>query len=314
MTKRVRVVIVTFNAADIIRDCLVSLYSDFTAGLIEVSVVDNDSSDKTTEIVKHEFEWVSLIDAGRNAGFGAGNNLGSNGFQGDYLYFLNSDARSMPESIDRLVGTLDEDNKIGIVGPLIYDEAGNKTLSSYRFVTPFYAVWIAVGLNKVFPLNRSNGKSEIRRVPPDGLTRVDRLLGAAFMMRRDLFVKFGGFDENYFLFSEEEDLCMQTHKAGFETVFDPDAKAIHLGSKTIVQYSTLGIASASWSLVYFLKKHFNNISANMAIFAWEVMLGVKWLIVFLFVRNGKIVRMKGYSTAIKSLINSTYYDNYVRPK
>ncbi len=311
---RVRVVIVTYNAARIIRDCLFSLVVDYQSNLIEVVVADNNSSDDTLNFINKEYSWVKVVNSGGNIGFGAGNNIGVKGCQAEYLYFLNSDARSLPGSIEYLVRLLDGDSKVGIVGPKILDEAGLNTLSSYRFITPFYAVWIATGLNRLIPLNRRDGRPEIRRKPPEKRVSVDRLLGAAFMMRTELFEKLGGFDENYFLYSEEEDICLETWKAGYEVVYDPGAEAIHLGGQTLNSLSILGTASASWSLKYYLTKHFNPISSKVAIFIWMVMLAVKWFITLVIPGANKRTRLKGYMSALLSVMSPDYYNDKIRPK
>ncbi len=314
MKPRVRVVVVTFNSEDIIRDCLLSLEGDFRNGIAEVVVVDNHSSDETVNIINNEFAWAAVIRSGGNLGFGAGNNLGAKSCQPDYLYFLNADARSLSGSIEHQVQCLDNNLTAGIIGPLVLDEAGKKTLSTYHFVTPAYAIWVATGLQRLLPINRTDGRYEIRRDPPDRRVHVDRLLGAAFMMRRDLFVQLGGFDENFFLYSEEEDLCFRTWQAGFEVVFDPGCEVIHLGGRSSLPRSVLGIASASWSIKYFLRKHFNGIGAEIALFIWLVMLAVKWCVTFVTVGADRDRRLRGYMTAIGSVLLPGYYDLKVRPK
>lgn len=313
MKARVRVVIVTYNASQIIRGCLQSLEDDYRSGLIEVIIVDNNSSDDTTAIIHNEFSWASLIESGINGGFGSGNNLGAKDCDTDYLYFLNSDARSMPGSIKVMVDLLDRERSIGITAPLIVDETGNKTISSYRFVTPGYAIWIALGLNRIFPLNKVDNYHEVRRHPLERRASVDRILGAAFLMQRDIFVRLGGFDERYFLYSEEEDLCLQTRRLGYEIVFEPTAVAVHLGGKTLAPHSILGIASASWSLKYFLYKNYPGIASKCALAIWNVMLVVKMVLTWLFVYKQRGTRLKGYLAAIKSLMIPGYYDTWIRP-
>jgi len=313
ISPRVRVVIVTFNAEEIIADCLNSLKPDFDSGLLEVVVADNNSSDQTANLILQKFAWVELRRTGANLGFGAGNNIGAEGCRSDFLYFFNPDARNRSNSIQRLVSVLDDNRKVGIAGPLVLDEDGKPTLSTYCFITPFQAVWIALGLQHLIPFNRINGMLEIRKSPPPVQVSCDRLLGAAMLIRNDLFITLEGFDNNIFLYSEEEDLCLRCQKEGFEVKFDPSAEVTHLGSKTIVPFSVLGTASASWSLGYFLKKHYNAITSRVAIFIWVLMLIVKLIVTILFIRNNRHNRLQGYRAAILALTVPEYYERRVKP-
>jgi GT2 family glycosyltransferase len=140
---------------------------------------------------------------------------------------------------------------------------------------------------------------------------VDRVLGAAFLMRRSLFEAIGGFDERFFLYSEEEDLCLRVNLSGYQVVFNPDAAVIHLGGRSAHPSSTLSIASAAWSRQYFLRKHYSAPGVFFSAVVWTVALSARLVAAAVTFRGAK--RIRGYYRAIRSLLSSEYYQNRVRP-
>ena len=306
----VRVVIVTFNSADVIAKCLASLESDVECGLAEVVVVDNVSTDATCEIVD-SFHWVHLIRSQSNNGFGAGNNQGAAGASADYLFFLNPDSIVKEDVIRSLMGLMDSNSSIACCGPAIQNERGEIELSSFRFTTPLTSVWIALGLQRLAPLNRINGRLGIGSRPPSTTCDVDRVLGAAMMMRRKLFEDEGGFDENFFLYSEEEDLCLRLNLHGGKTVYHPHAVVFHIGAHSTGEGSSLAMASSVWSRQFFLKKHYGRIPAAASRVVWIFSLACKYLLSLLLSTFKS--RRRAYRDALYSLLSDNYYQRRIRP-
>jgi len=304
------VVIVTFNSAEVIERCLAALDDDIRSGFAEVVVVDNGSTDSTIKIVQAR-QRVRLVTSEYNVGFGAGNNLGAVDSDAEFLLFLNPDTIVAPSAIVSLIAALENEPSIGIIGPAIQDSDGKVSLSSFRYVTPAFSIWIALGLQKLFPLNRTDGKIELRRHPPKEACRVDRLLGAAIAMRRDVFEAIGGFDENFFLYSEEEDLCKRVQERGFSVVYYPVARMTHIGGHSAIPESPITIASSVWSRQYFVRKHYGMVGEYCSRVAWGAAISLKLLIAS-FLPNYRKLR-HGYFLALKSLISADYYIRRVRP-
>ncbi|MBL4812149.1 MAG: glycosyltransferase family 2 protein [Rhodobacteraceae bacterium] len=214
-----------------------------------ITVVDNDSQDGSFERLRDAAEIlpsVTVLQAGRNGGFGAGNNHAiraglPGGNRPDYVYVLNSDAFPGPDAIKILAEYLDRHPKVGFVGSYIHGEDDTPHLTTFRFPS----IWSELeGAARFGPISRALAKYAVPReiiVPPPppipGLDKgpvtgikVDWLAGASLMMRRDVLDDIGLFDENFFLYFEETDLSLRAARAGYETHFVGASRVAHIGS------------------------------------------------------------------------------------
>lgn len=308
------VVIVTYNAATFIGKCLESLHEDHKAERIKVIVVDNCSEDSTVDIIAGNYSWVKLIRSAVNGGFGAGNNLGIKQAKGEFCFFLNPDSSVKPGCIDKLWEYLRENQDTGCVGPLIVDNSGVPVLSYFAFNGLFISIWTAVGLQKLLPVNHSRRRWEVRRKPATIPVEVDRIVGAAMMMRMKSLKDAGGFDERFFLYSEEEDLCLRLKKARWKVVFCPEAVVEHHGGGSTGSSDPIAIAAADWSRYIFMRKHYPRLSSELSRFLWISMLSAR-LIVFTIIESitGRKLRAAGILQSIKSLLKPGYFDRELRP-
>ena len=197
-------------------------------------IVDNRSPDDSLPVLRGAMDGidqVELIEADRNGGFGYGNNRGidhaiGGPVQPDYIYLLNPDAVPDPGSIERMMAYLDAHPPVGIVGSALANADGSPTESMFRFPSLLSEVETALAIG---PASRL---LERHRVPLPRLTRpgpVDWVSGASFMIRTDVLRTVGGFDEDFFLYWEEVELCHRVRNAGFEIHGLPNAKVTHIG-------------------------------------------------------------------------------------
>ena len=203
----------------------------------ELVIVDNDSRDgsfeQMTQVVKDR-AWprTRVIDAGRNGGFGAGNNVGiragvSDGGRPDYVYLLNSDAFPDPGAIRILLDHLQTHPDTGFAGSYIHGPDGDPHLTTFRF--PSIASEFE-GAVRFGPVSRWLRDWAVPVPIPDHTTRVDWLAGASLMMRMDVLEEIGLFDETFFLYFEETDLCRRAKNAGYPTDFVRESSISHIGS------------------------------------------------------------------------------------
>ncbi|WP_074736676.1 glycosyltransferase family 2 protein [Ruegeria halocynthiae] len=233
----------------------------------EIIVVDNDSKDGSFEAISTHIQkqgWdrdnhVRVIQSGHNGGFGAGNNVGiraglSDGSRPDYVYILNSDAFPSPNAIDLLLTHLESTPEAGFAGSYIYGEDDDPHLTSFRFPTIAGEFEAAI---KFGPVTRLF-KNRIVPIPIPSETRpVDWLAGASLMMRQSVLDEIGLFDERFFLYFEETDLCRRARKAGYRTDYVRPSEVMHIGSvstgmKTWSRVPTYWFDSR---LHYFVKNH-----------------------------------------------------------
>mgnify|MGYP003676828734 CR=1 FL=1 len=203
----------------------------------EIILVDNDSQDGSFEamqahVAKQGWSRVRVLQSGRNGGFGAGNNVGIRaGLQGgarpDYVYILNSDAFPDAGAIGALVTRLQTHPDTGFAGSYIHGPEGDPHLTSFRF--PSIASEFE-GAARLGPVSRWLGHRAVPVPIPEATMAVDWLAGASLMMRMDVLEEIGLFDEEFFLYFEETDLCRRAKNAGYSTDFVRESSVTHIGS------------------------------------------------------------------------------------
>ena len=201
------VIIVTYNSAGLIGPCLDSLL-DAPGMELEAFVVDNASADRTADAVRRRFPEVRLIQSPVNRGFGSANNLALPQCGGRRILFLNPDTLVRPGALAAMSAFLDNHPQVGLAGPrLVYPDGRPQESVSHRYLGQKYAPELYRGL-----------KGEIAWV-----------MGACMIAPAAVVGHVGGFDERFFLYGEEEDLCLRIRQAGWEIGFAGEAVVVHVG-------------------------------------------------------------------------------------
>lgn len=222
-------IIVTYNSADEIESCLNAI-RDQEGGLRqETLVIDNDSSDETAEIVSEKFPEVRLVETGANLGFAAANNLALEEASGDFIVLINPDSVIGPGAIAAAVDYLRENEACGLCGGLLVDEEGETHPSARKFPTPLIKFLTISGLSEKFSSSKFFGAGDFRWFDHQNPLAVDWVPGAFTCIRREVIEELGFFDERFFLYYEETDLCLRAAKNGWETHFIPDSVVVHEG-------------------------------------------------------------------------------------
>lgn len=260
----ISVIVVSFNTRDILRSCLQRLFS-VTEGLrLQLIVIDNASRDASADMVEQEFPDVHLIRSAINLGFAAANNLGFLAAKGDYVLLLNPDALLEPEALQRALGRMEADPSIGMGGGLLLGKDGQREPSARLFPSLLNEVLVLSGLAAKYPKSRFFGRFD-RTWDDSGQARaVDWVPGAFALMRREALDQVGPFDERFFLYYEEVDLCRRFHAQGWKIMYWPDVVIRHWGgesSKTVENqdFSSSGSQLTLWrmrsGLLYYRKHH-----------------------------------------------------------
>lgn len=234
-------VIVAYNNAATIRACLVSLFEYSTVSL-QVVVVDNspgtNQGDETASAVKvfaaeNPEKSVRLIRRPDNIGFAAGCNLGAKNAQSEYLLFFNPDARCDNDLPGILTNFLRQRGDVRVAGPQICDSQGRIVATCRNLATPFRIFCDATGLDRLLGVYR------LLHFRHDRPRSVDQVIGACMAMRRTDFESMDGFDERFFIYFEEVDLCKRVLDAGAAVWFYPSARAVHIGGVSLESASML---------------------------------------------------------------------------
>jgi GT2 family glycosyltransferase len=269
-TPLVSVIIVSFNTREVLRQCLQHLDAEVRNGFqapdsqLETVVVDNASRDGSADMVERDFAHVSLIRSETNLGFGPANNLGFAAARGRYLVLLNSDAFLKPGSLIRAIRHMQADPTVGMGGARLIGRDGEFQPSARMFPSLFNDALALTGLAARFPRSRLLGRADRTWADPSQPCEADWVPGAFAVVRRDLLERTGAFDERFFLYYEEVDLCRRIKAAGSTVRYWPDVEVVHLGgesSKTVrrLAMQSSGAQLALWrmrsALIYYRKNH-----------------------------------------------------------
>ncbi len=197
MTETFSIIIVNYRTFDLTDRCLQSIFRFLAAGRPEVILVDSHSGDGSGEKLREKYgNRIKFVVADKNRGFAVANNLGAAVAHGDYLFFLNSDTLLKSDILPILAGRFAADQKIGILAPRLLRDGTDQPYAYSR--------------------NSSGGLGWVS--------------GAALAIPRPLFKKIGGWDENYFMYFEDVDLCRRVRQAGYRLEICQEIAINHLGS------------------------------------------------------------------------------------
>jgi len=248
------IIIVNYNSSVFLKRCLPSLYQSNPSTPFEVLVVDNSSSDDSVGMVKGEFPQVILIENRKNIGFACANNLALQKCQGELVLFLNPDTILMPGSIDTLVEVMEREKGVGILGCRLLNEDGTLQLSWGRMVNLTSEFW-----QRCISRRYEKGSRLIKQY----LERKSRrshhpywISGACMLARRKALEGAGHFDQNFFIFLEDVDLCHRVRKKGWEVLYTPLAEVIHLRGKSMETKQKEAMKAYRKSQLYFYRKHY----------------------------------------------------------
>jgi hypothetical protein len=225
MARTCSIIVLQYNNADLTRQCLRSLLAHIDRRH-QVILIDNHSPDPEARQLGSSFPDITSVACDVNGGYSRGNNAGAVHATGDILLFLNNDTLIETDFVTPLLRRFDDSPQVGIVGPKLLNVDGSFQLSAGRLPTLAQEMVdkaIAVAINRG---NRMVSSVLERRFARP--TLVEWVTGAALAIRRDVFERVGGFDESYFMFFEDKDLCARVRSAGYEVWFDPGAEIKHV--------------------------------------------------------------------------------------
>ncbi len=277
-TPRVLVIVLNYRTPQMTLRAVQAALADMEGLDAELVMVDNASGDGSADVLAQEIHargWnegnrVRLIVSPVNGGFGAGNNIGlkagmSDGTAPDYYYLLNSDAFPDGGCLGRLLGHLENNPKAGFAGSHVRGEDNLDHTTAFRF--PSIAGEFE-GAARFGPITRALQNAVVAPELPTETTQVDWVAGASVLIRAETLQDIGLFDESFFLYFEETDLCKRASRAGWECWYVPSARVVHIGSVS-TGMKTWDRIPAYWYASrrhYFVKNH-GRFYAAAALFA-----------------------------------------------
>jgi N-acetylglucosaminyl-diphospho-decaprenol L-rhamnosyltransferase len=277
------IVIVAYQSRDEIRGCLGSLPLELAAGAVEVVVVDNSPGDGTGEIIGREFPKVEYVPALRNLGFGRANNAGYTRIRGEHVLFLNPDTISNAAALEHCLARLRAEPTIGLISPRLELADGTMDLACRRSIPTLWDGFCrAAGLAGAFPGVALFAGYNLTYRPRDGTYEVGAINGAFMMAPRRVLQQLAPdsrvFDEAFFMYGDDLDLCIRVRRAGWKIVYDGRVRITHLKGVSVAK-SCDAMSQAIFDAnrdVYL--KHFNPRGSRLVRWKYTVSFGAWKLI------------------------------------
>jgi len=226
----ISIIIVNFNTKALVKNLLSSIFKSNRKIKVEIIVVDNGSWDGSQEYIKSTTQNLKLkfILNKQNLGYSAANNQAIKISHGRYLLFFNSDTLLVEDTLGKMVRFMDEEKEYGAATCKIELADGKLDMACHRgFPTPWAALTYFSGLEKIFPNSKIFAQYHQGWKKLNSIHKIDVISGAFFMIRREILDKVGYFDEQFFMYGEDIDLCYRIHRLGYKICFYPNTKVIH---------------------------------------------------------------------------------------
>ncbi len=250
----VSVVVVSWNTRDLLRNCLLTVDREarqLADGELEVFVVDNGSTDGTVQMLRKSFPSVALIANTENAGFAVANNQALARCRGEYVLLLNPDTELKAGAIDQMVRFLKSRLYVGAVGPLLISPDGSMQESCYPRPTLFREFWRLLYLDRLHRL----ANYPMAEWTLDRPRQVETLQGACILIKRPVLDEIGLLDQDFFIYTEEIDLCRRILAAGWRIYWLPIATVVHYGGQSTRQATSKMFIELYRSKLHYFRKH-----------------------------------------------------------
>lgn len=289
----ISICIVTFNACERLGECLRSLAQYPPRGAYEIIVVDNASSDDTLAMLANEFPQVRVIPNTRNEGYTRPLNQALKAARGEYLAPLNPDTLLTEYLFDPLLAFMATHPQAGIVTPKVLNQDGTLQLQCRRGeARPLEVFGYFLHLDRQFPKNKKLGGYLMRWLPENEIAEVPAVSGSCMLIRREAIEQVGFFDEDYYAYQEDADLCFRARKAGWKVFYVPTSAVVHFGGEGGSAVKPFqGVYQWHRSYYLYYKKHlakdycflFNRFYYSM------MALKLAWALLITFLRKKKVV-------------------------
>jgi N-acetylglucosaminyl-diphospho-decaprenol L-rhamnosyltransferase len=253
------IIIVSWNTTSFLENCLASISANPPTSPFENWVVDNASTDDSPRIVRERFPQVHLIENRENVGFARANNQAIRRCAGKYVLLLNPDTLVKSGALQALMDFLDKHPEAGAVGARIINSDGSLQIASHPRPTLSREIWRLLHLDALFPY-AVYPPSKWRTNQPQ---EVDVLIGACLLLRKEVLDQVGFLDEDYFMYSEEVDLCYRIQRAGWHLFWIPEAEVVHFGGQSTQQVATEMFLNLYRSKFKFFRKNYGWLAAQI---------------------------------------------------
>jgi GT2 family glycosyltransferase len=253
------VIIVSWNTAGLLENCLASILANPPTSAFEIWVVDNASTDESPRMVREKFPQVQLIENRENVGFARANNQAIERCAGKYVLLLNPDTLVASGALQALVEFMDKTPDAGAAGARILNPDGSLQISSHPRPTLAREFWRMFYLDALSPY----AAYPLDKWETNQPQEVDILGGACLTLRKEALDQVGFLDEDYFMYSEEVDLCHRIQRGGWHLYWVPLAEVVHFGGQSTQQAPTAMFLNLYHSKIIYFRKHYGSSAAQI---------------------------------------------------
>jgi GT2 family glycosyltransferase len=281
------IIIVNYNVKEFLQNLIHSIEKASVNLSKEIIIVDNASDDGSVDFIKEKFPQVKLLANQKNLGFGKANNIGSKQASGKYILFINPDAIVAEDTFEKMIQFFEENPEAGLAGCKILNPDGTLQLACRRsFPGPWTSFTKVTGLSTLFPNSKIFARYNLTYLDENKTYEVDAISGSFMMMRNEVFKKVEGFDEQFFMYGEDLDLCYRIQKAGVKVFYVHSTQIIHYKGES-TKRSSLDETKVFYSAMHlFVKKHLSSsplveliLRSAIALRSMFAFLGVRKLII-----------------------------------
>lgn len=251
------IIIVSWNTCGLLAQCLTSIYANAPSCAFEVFVVDNASSDGSTAMVRRDFPQARLIANNFNAGFARANNQAICQSEARLVLLLNPDTDVEPGALDALIQYIDAYPHAGAAGARLLNSDGSLQPSCYPAPTLAREFWRLFHLDRLY----AYGVYDMSRWDSAAPRAVDVVMGACLLLRREALDQVGLLSEDYFMYSEELDLCWNLRQSGWQVYWVPGARVVHYGGQSTTQVASDMFLRLYQGKVLYIRKHHGRFTA-----------------------------------------------------
>lgn len=252
------IIIVNYNVKEFLQNLIHSLQKAVSQINYEIFVVDNASDDGSVEFIREKFPQIKLIANQVNLGFSKANNLALKLAKGKFILLINPDTIVSEDTISKLIEFFNSHHDAGMAGCKILNPDGTLQLACRRsFPGPWTSFCKVTGLSSLFPKSKLFAKYNLTYLDENSTYEVDAISGSFMMMRHEVYEKTGGFDEQFFMYGEDLDLCYRIQKNGYKVYYYPGTQIIHYKGES-TKRSSLDETKYFYNAMHlFVKKHFS---------------------------------------------------------
>ena len=274
------IITVNYNVKEFLQNLIHSIHKAAQNLTYEIIIVDNASSDGSVEFITEKFPEVNLIANDKNLGFGKANNQALKIAKGKYILLINPDAIVSEDTFTKMISFFESHPSVGLAGCKILNPDGTLQLACRRsFPGPWTSFCKVTGLSNLFPNSRLFARYNLTYKDENQSYEVDAISGSFMMMKREVYEKTSGFDEDYFMYGEDLDLCYRIQQAGYKVYYVHETQIIHYKGES-TRRSSLDETKFFYDAMHlFVKKHLS--SSLLVQFILRTAIGIRKILSFL---------------------------------